>query len=104
NLNAFVQGVKLVNPHAQVYLEWSQLQRGNGVQRLYDLGIRLIDYRDQLGEYAGITQNKVRNMALIQCNWGRLYQSLIRRVMDGTWKSEERQNSAINYWWGMSQG
>lgn len=104
NLNAFVQGVKLVNPHAQVYLEWSQLQRGNGVQRLYDLGIRLIDYRDQLGEYAGITQNKVRNMALIQCNWGRLYQSLIRRVMDGTWKSEERQNSAINYWWGMAQG
>lgn len=104
NLNAFVQGVRLVNPHAQVYLEWSQLQNVDGVQRLYDLGIRLIDYRDQLGEYAGTTQNKVRNMALIQCNWGRLYQKLIRRVLDGTWKAEESQNSAINYWWGMAQG
>lgn len=104
NLNAFVQGVRLVNPHARVYLEWSQLQNVDGVQRLYDLGIRLIDYRDQLGEYSGTTQNKVRNLALIQCNWGRLYQKLIRRAMDGTWKAEESQNSAINYWWGMAQG
>lgn len=104
NVNAFAQGVQLVNANAKVHLEWSQLQEGDGVQRLYDRGIRLIDYRDRLGLYTGMAQDRVHNMALIQYFWGRMYQSLVRRVMDGSWKQEESGNSSINYWWGMSQG
>lgn len=104
NVNAFAQGVHMVNAKAKVYLEWSQLQNGDGVQRLYDQGIRLIDYRDQLGEYTGMTQDKVHNMAMIQCNWNRFYQSLIRRILTGSWKQEDQENRAVNYWWGMTEG
>ena len=44
------------------------------------------------------------NLALIQFHWGKLYLSLVRRVMEGSWKKESRGASAINYWWGMEQG
>lgn len=44
------------------------------------------------------------NLALIQTHWGRLYQSLVRRVMEGSWKQEDQGSSAVNYWWGMEQG
>ena len=44
------------------------------------------------------------SLALVQCRWARLYLSIIRRVMEGTWKQESRGVSAINYWWGMNQG
>lgn len=104
NVNAFAQGVHMVNAKAKVYLEWSQLQQGDGLQRLYDQGIRLIDYRDQLGEYTGMSPDQVHNLALIQCHWNRFYQSLIRRVMTGSWKQENQQDRAVNYWWGMTQG
>src|SRR5699024_12124265 len=44
------------------------------------------------------------NLALVQCYWGKFYQRLVCRVMDGSWKLEERGAIAVNYWWGMTQG
>lgn len=104
NINAFAQGARMVNANAKIYLEWSALQSGDGVERLHQQGIRYIDYRDRLGEYTDPTIGKIHNMALIQCKWGKMYQSIVRRVMNGSWKQENRENSAINYWWGMTQG
>ena len=39
-------------------------------------------------------------------HWGRFYELLIRTIMDGTWKSDDKApgKKAINYWWGMSAG
>ena len=104
NINAFAQGARMVNANAKIYLEWSALQSGDGVERLHQQGIRYIDYRDRLGEYTDPIIGKIHNMALIQCKWGKMYQSIVRRVMNGSWKQENRENSAINYWWGMTQG
>ena len=39
-------------------------------------------------------------------HWGKFYEQMIRRIMDGTWKYDDKSSSmkAINYWWGMSSG
>lgn len=104
SINAFAQGARMVNAHAQIYLEWSQLKRGDGLYRLLDQGITLIDHQDQLSDRSSWASEEGHNLALIQCYWGKMYQRLVRRVMDGSWKQEERGSSAVNYWWGMTQG
>ena len=39
-------------------------------------------------------------------HWGKFYERLVRTIMDGTWKYDDKSDSkkAINYWWGMSSG
>lgn len=104
SINAFAQGARMVNAHAKIYLEWCQLQSGDGLERLRQKGINLVDYHDQLHEHRDGVQDDTHNLALVQCYWGKFYQRLVRRVMDGSWKLEERGASAVNYWWGMTQG
>ncbi len=67
-------------------------------------GIVYIDYLDRLAASTGTQMGNRHNLALIQTHWGRLYQSLVRRVMEGSWKQEDQGSSAVNYWWGMEQG
>ena len=47
-----------------------------------------------------------RNLAMPLWHWGKFYEQMIRRIMDGTWKYDDKSSSmkAINYWWGMSSG
>ena len=102
-INAFAQGARMVNANARVYLEWSEHKRGGGVERLRARGIVYIDHLDRLAVNAGAGICGVHNLAMIQCHWGKFYQSLVRRLMDGRWKKEERGSSAVNYWWGIHQ-
>ena len=102
-INAFAQGARMVNASARVYLEWSELRSGGGVERLRAKGIVYIDHLDRLAANVGPGICGVHNLAMIQCHWGRFYQSLVRRLMDGRWKKEERGSSAVNYWWGIHQ-
>ena len=39
-------------------------------------------------------------------HWGKLYEKIVRTVLNGTWKDDEAATGsrAINYWWGMSAG
>lgn len=104
SINAFAQGARMVNANARVYLEWAGMKDGGGLQRLQERGIAYIDYLDRLGANTGNQLGGIHNLALIQCHWGKLYQSLVRRVMEGSWKQEDRGSSAISYWWGMTQG
>ena len=103
-INAFAQGARMVNANARVYLEWANLKEGGGVERLHSRGIVYIDHLDRLAANTGNDMHGMHNLALIQCHWGRLYRSLVRRVVEGSWKQEERGSSAISYWWGMTQG
>ena len=102
-INAFAQGARMVNAAARVYLEWAGLREGGGPERLRAQGIVYIDHLDRLAANAGPVVQGYHNLALIRCHWGRFYKSLVRRLMDGSWKKELRGNSAINYWWGMNQ-
>ena len=102
-INAFAQGARMVNANARVVLAWDSLKEGGGIDSLRAKGIVYIDYLDRLAANAGPRSRELHNLALIHCDWGRFYQSLVRRVLDGSWKKETRGNSAISYWWGINQ-
>ena len=103
SINAFAQGARMVNANARVVLSWDSLKEGGGIDSLRDKGIVYIDYLDRLAANAGPRSRELHNLALIHCDWGRFYQSLVRRVLDGSWKRESRGSSAISYWWGLNQ-
>ena len=42
--------------------------------------------------------------ALVACPDGVGIGFGVQRVIDGTWKNDQRGSSAISYWWGMTQG
>ena len=102
-INAFALGVRMVNAQARIYLEWSTLREGGGFRRLRDAGLRCIDNLDRLVAGDSPPAAEAHSLALVQCRWAKLYLSIIRRVMEGTWKQENRGVSAINYWWGLNQ-
>lgn len=103
-INAFAQGARMVNANARIYLEWSKLKSGDGLFRLMDRGLTMIYYQDRLREYDHPGTVEGHNLALIQCYWGKMYQRLVRRMLDKSWKQEKGGSSAVNYWWGMTQG
>lgn len=103
-INAFAQGARMVNANATIYLTWDTLREGGGLEELHEMGILYIDRRGRLAAHSGRNLDGAHNLALAQIRWGKFYLSIVRRVLEGSWKQELRGNSAINYWWGMNQG
>lgn len=113
NINAFALGVKLVNPHAKVYLDWSTLKdRKTGI--LEDSEIDYIMDQDmttpdnasrRFGLYH-ISGGNLDNLAMTTWHWGKLYEKIVRIILNGAWKEDDAAsgNRAINYWWGLSAG
>ena len=103
-INAFAQGARMVNANARIFLEWDTLREGGGLERLHEMGILYIDRRGRLAAHSGRNLDGAHNLALAQIRWGKFYLSIVRRVLEGSWKQESRGSSAVNYWWGMNQG
>lgn len=110
NINAFALGAKLVNPRARVYLEWSKTIHSDYRSRLHSAGISYISDQDMISSgaslphYVGLYHNsadKLSNLALPLCRWGKLYERIVRSYLDGSWNSDRMGTQAINYWWGM---
>lgn len=104
SINAFAQGARMVNANARIFLEWDTFREGSGLERLHEMGILYIDRRGRLAAHSGRNLDGAHNLALAQIRWGKFYLSIVRRVLEGSWKQELHGNSAINYWWGMNQG
>ncbi len=112
NINAFALGAKMINPRAQVYLEWFTRKEVDLGEEIRRIDPSCISGRDMVipenpsrlfGIYH-LAEGRPRNLAMPLCNWGRFYEKLIRTIMNGTWKYDNDSNKAINYWWGMSAG
>ena len=112
-INAFALGAKLVNPRAEVYLEWSRLkEHEDSLEKLKQKGASVISGKDMnipedSSRFFGLFSVKndyPRNLAMPLWHWGKFYERLIRTIMDGAWKYDESTDAvkAINYWWGMS--
>lgn len=114
NINAFALGAKMINPRAQVYLEWSTKKDSDIVENIKRSGAVCVSGKDMV-----IPEDASRNFGLFRINeqytstlampiwhWGKFYERLIRTIMDGTWKYDDAPSNkkAINYWWGMSAG
>ena len=112
NINAFALGARMVNPRAQVYLEWSSKKDVDISERIREINPACISGRDMVipeenSRYFGIyhmADGYPHNLAMPLCHWGKFYEKLIRTIMNGTWKSDDHSGKAINYWWGMSSG
>ena len=113
NINAFAMGAKMVNPNAKVYLDWSTL-KDRPVKITDDPEINFImdgdlavpnDTSRRFGLYY-IKDGEPDNYAMTTWHWGKLYEKIVRVVLNGTWKEEEAATGsrAINYWWGLSAG
>lgn len=113
-INAFALGAKMVNPLAQVYLEWSSVTgMEEARKRLTDRNIQLISLQDMISVDAGgfsyglaqMTEKGPRNLAMPVWQWGIYYETILRRVLNGTFKLEyEESTKALNYYWGMTAG
>lgn len=112
NINAFALGARMVNPRAQVYLEWSSKKDVDISESIREVNPACISGRDMVipeenSRYFGIyhmADGYPHNLAMPLCHWGKFYEKLIRTIMNGTWKSDDHSGKAINYWWGMSSG
>lgn len=114
SINAFALGAKMVNPRAEIYLEWSRLKDDNtdSLENLQEKGVSIISGKDMnipedSSRFFGLYSLKSiypRNLAMPLWHWGKFYERLLRTIMDGAWKYDESANEvkAINYWWGMS--
>ncbi|MCD8217733.1 MAG: BMP family ABC transporter substrate-binding protein [Clostridiales bacterium] len=117
NINAFAIGVKMVNPKAKIYLEWSTLKENQGVdltEKLYNMGATYISHLDMIvpqhatrrfGLYRVNGETPV-NLALPVLDWGKYYERIIRNIIHGTWNTDGKTEGkkAISYFWGMSSG
>lgn len=114
NINAFALGAKMINPRAEVFLEWSTLKDVDIDEKIRSNGSSCISGRDMVipedaSRFYGLYHQEggwMRNLAMPLWHWGKFYERLIRTIMDGTWKYDDNPAStkAINYWWGMSSG
>ena len=114
NINAFALGAKMINPRAQVYLEWYKKKDSDALENIRKSGANIISGMDMVipeesSRYFGIYRMEdgyPRSLAMPLWHWGKFYEQLIRTIMDGTWKYDDKSTElkAINYWWGMSSG
>lgn len=113
SVNAFALGALMTNPRATVELRWSCLP-GDHVRELLDMGIRVISNRDvptaeqkyldlcSYGTYFFREDGTVESLGSPYWDWGRLYENVIRSILDGSW--DKAKGKAVNYWWGMDSG
>ena len=115
NINAFAIGARMVNPRAKIYLQWTKV-KGAKPQKFFEKnGITYISDRDMImpddasrnfGLYHYDQNGDVVNLAMPFYNWGAFYERILRSILDGNWKQEEKSETAnaVSYWWGMSAG
>ena len=116
--NAFTLGVRKVNPRATVHVVWvnawydpptekeaalSLIEAGCDViaqetdspapqQACEEKGVYCIGYNTDMRKFA-----PKYNLTSRVWHWGVVYSYIIKRVLNGTWKSED-------IWWGMREG
>lgn len=114
-INAFALGAQMVNPRAEVHLEWSSVGgSAAAAKRLMDQGIQLISSQDLKKLSAGnrssfglsrITEEGSSLLAAPVWNWGIYYEEIIRQILNKNFRKEyETSKKALNYYWGMSAG
>ena len=115
-INAFALGVQMVNPRAQVILEWTSVGGGGAdaaIARLKERGIRLISSQDllrrgdrhRISGLSLVTEGAFVKLATPLWQWGSYYEEILRRVRSRSADAEYRESGrALNYYWGMSAG
>lgn len=113
NINAFALGAKMVNPRAQIFLEWSGTVEQDSRGRLCRAGISYISDQDMItperedSHHVGLYRSDgdaLENTALTIWRWGKLYEKIVRNYLRGGWRADTDGTRAVNYWWGIDAG
>ena len=115
SINAFALGVRMVNPHARVLLEWSTIRGIDTEERFSNYGVAAVSGQESLvrDERRGKTGlflrqgDEIVNVASSLWEWGVFYRKIMESVLDGSWDSLNSTSEAgqsINYWWGLKAG
>ena len=113
SINAFALGAKAVNPRAEIYLDWSTLKDRTDGDYFAKNDVYIISNRDliapaQASREFGLYQTGETpiNYAMPVWHWGKLYEEILRSILNNNWKDEDDSVGiyALNYWWGMSSG
>lgn len=113
SINAFALGAQAVNPRAEIYLEWSTLKDHTPGEGFDENNVYIISNRDLIApahanrEFGLYQKGETPlNYAMPVWHWGKMYEEILRSIMNNTWKDEEESIGmhALNYWWGMSAG
>lgn len=114
-INAFARGAAMVDPKAEIYLEWKTKQDVNWWHAMEEKGIRVIsavnsvhpvDGSSTYGVFMIEDDGSIRHLAAPVWKWGNFYSVIVRTILDGTYNARQvsRKDQATNYWWGMQSG
>lgn len=119
-INAFAIGAAMIDPEAEIYLQWTTKQDNDWWRDMEERGIDIISafdsthridgsnvygvFRIERGE-AG-SPGTVRNLAAPIWKWGKLYEIILKTILEGTYHASimDKKDQATNYWWGMISG
>lgn len=126
SINAFAIGAAMADPMVKIELEWSSRKDNNWWWSMVDRGIHVISAIDSTHNTDGSNAYgvcyvekcepgegtdlsglcRVQNLAAPIWKWGKLYEIIIKSIMDGTYNTRytNRKDQATNYWWGMISG
>lgn len=126
SINAFAIGAAMTDPYVKIYLDWSGKQDHDWWWSMVDQGIHVISaidsthntdgsnaygvcyvYKVAPGEGTDLSgECKITNLAAPIWKWGKLYEIIVKTIIDGTYKSKsvDKKDQATNYWWGMMSG
>ena len=116
NLNAFANGVKMVNPRAKVRVVWTDEIGEDPKEIFWNEGISIISGRDliapteefhrEFGLYRYTEEHQLESLAMTIWNWGVIYQRIIESIWNGNWEDVDRKSRqrAVNYFWGLDSG
>ena len=125
-INAFAIGAAMADPKVKIYLDWSTKQDANWWWDMVDSGLHVLSAFDSLhntdgsSAYGVCTVERcepgqgndlsgtclITNLAAPVYKWGKLYEIIIRTIMEGIYSSSavDKKDRATNYWWGMISG
>jgi len=116
NINAFAIGAKMVNPRAEIWLQWSRLKKqDHDIYSFYkDNEVRVIcdkdsfnaeEYTRRIGLYME-DEHGIWNLAMPVWDWSVFYEKTVANILNGGWKAEEHSSKGkgVSYWWGISSG
>ncbi len=111
-INAFALGARMTAPEARIRVAWSSMP-GDPVRELTDAGVGVISghptavnrQNDTLGWSTSLLREDGTFLPLASdvWNWGRMYQKIIRSILDGGWEKEDG-SAPVSYWWGLNSG
>ena len=125
-INAFAIGAAMTDPSVRITLDWASQPDNNWWWKTLDRGIHVMSYIDSNHNSDGSDAHglcyvekcepgqgndlsgacKITNLATPIWKWGKLYEIIIKTVLEGNYHSREvdKKDRATNYWWGMISG